>query len=584
MSETRTIPVSPSAAALPTFTVKIDGNAVPRTLSIISAVVTREVNKIPRLHLVIQDGLAATSDFPASNEAFFVPGKSIELWVGYSMQEGMAFKGIIIKHSIRIRQSGSPLLLVQAADKAIAMTASPQRKYFTDIKDSDVFNDLANAYGLEADIEQTIVTHGQLMQFYCSDWDFIQTRAEVNGKLCFCENGKLVIKKPVLDAKPVLQLLYGATIIELDAEMDAMQQYSEVRAYSWNPADQKLAETSGNEPQGLKEQGNVNAQTLSAVAKSKPYPLTHSGNLNEQEQQVWADALLLKSRLSKIKGRASFNGYRQIMPGQIVSLAGLGNRFNGPVFVSGIRHEIEGGYWKTNIQFGLSHKWFAAENDVQPLPASGMAPAVKGLQIGVVVQLEKDAAGEFRIKVKIPVVDMNGEGIWCRVSMPDAGKERGFFFLPEIGDEVVVAFLNEDPAHPVVLGCLYSSAKPAKITPSDDNHQKGIISRSGMQWLWDDDKKTFLADTPAGNKILLSEDEKLLKLEDQNGNKITMNSDGISIESPKAIVLKAGTDIKAEASANAEVKGASAKFSGDASAELSSGGSTTVKGSMVMIN
>ena len=102
--------------------------------------------------------------------------------------------------------------------------------------------------------------------------------------------------------------------------------------------------------------------------------------------------------------------------------------------------------------------------------------------------------------------------------------------------------------------------------------------------IFNDDVKSFSLETPAGNKFIITEDEKKIQLQDQNGNKITMNEDGITIESIKDIILKAAKDIKADG-VNIEIKAsAQAKLEGSAGAEVSSGGVTNVKGSMVNIN
>jgi uncharacterized protein involved in type VI secretion and phage assembly len=131
---------------------------------------------------------------------------------------------------------------------------------------------------------------------------------------------------------------------------------------------------------------------------------------------------------------------------------------------------------------------------------------------------------------------------------------------------------------------LHSSAKPAPVQGSDDNNEKGYVSRSKMKMIFDDDKVSYSLETPGGNKIVVSEDESAIYLEDQNGNKIIMNEDGISIESIKDIKLKAANDLNAEG-VNIGIKGsAQTKLEGSAGAEISSGGVTNVKGSMVNIN
>src|SRR5690606_22563109 len=152
----------------------------------------------------------------------------------------------------------------------------------------------------------------------------------------------------------------------------------------------------------------------------------------------------------------------------------------------------------------------------------------------------------------------------------DAGKNRGTFFRPEIDDEVIVGFINNDPRFAVILGMCNSSEKSAPLATSDDNHEKGYVSRSEMKMIFNDEKKTFTVETPAGNKFVLSEDESAISMEDQHGNKFLMNADGIKLESIKDIVLKAATDVNIEG-VNATVKGsAKAEVEGSGSTKISS--------------
>jgi uncharacterized protein involved in type VI secretion and phage assembly len=152
------------------------------------------------------------------------------------------------------------------------------------------------------------------------------------------------------------------------------------------------------------------------------------------------------------------------------------------------------------------------------------------------------------------------------------------------GDEVIVGFINNDPRFAVILGMCNSSDKEAPLETKDDNHEKGYVSRSEMKVIFNDDKKTINIETPAGNKFILSEDEKSISMEDQHGNKFVMDQDGIKLDSIKDIVMKAATDVKAEG-VNVNIKGsAQTKVEGSGGAEVSSGGNTVVRGSIVQIN
>jgi Rhs element Vgr protein len=286
-----------------------------------------------------------------------------------------------------------------------------------------------------------------------------------------------------------------------------------------------------------------------------------------------------------VRGRVRVQGVAAVVPGDLVELAGVGGRFGGKATVAGVRHEIDTRNWETDIGFGIAPDAYAETRRAVESPgAAALLPTLRGLQVGLVTALEGDPGGESRIQVRLPVVDPDGEGVWARLACADAGSERGMVFRPEIDDEVVVGFLGDDPRQPVVLGQLHSSAKAPPIAASDDNHEKGVVTRSGMKLVFDDDKKTVLIETPGGNSILVSDEDGAITFADSNGNKLVLDAEGITLESAADVNIKASGDVKTEgANVNASAS-AQLKIEGSGGAELSSGGSTVVKGSLVQIN
>lgn len=582
MANERIIPSNaPKSAA--TFTILSGGAAVSRAYNVLSIIVNKEVNRIASATIVFADGDPAKESFEISNKPDFEPGKEIEIKAGYRADEETIFKGIVVKHGIKVRKNGS-LLIVECKDKTVKMTNACKCKYFHDVTDSDMMEELIDSYGIDKDIESTSITHKQVIQYNSTDWDFVLCRADVNGMLCIANDGKLSIAKPDFSSTEVLTLQYGATIHDLDAEIDARFQYKAIKASAWNFTDQELSDTVEAEDPGIPEAGNLTKDALAGVVDEDEFRLYHSGKIEEPELQQWVNAKMMKHQLAKIRGKVKTDGTATALPGTVIQLNGAGERFEGKLFVTGVRHEVEKGNWQTVIQFGVNPEWFVQTYNVEQPNAGAMLPGIKGLQIGIVTKLESDPDGEDRIQVKIPVINKDDEGTWCRVASLDAGEKRGMFFRPEIDDEVVVGFIDNDPRHAVVLGMLNSSAKPAPITAADDNNEKGYVSRSEMKMIFNDDKKTITIETPGGNKVLISEDEKKIHMEDQNGNKITMSEDGIKLESIKDIIMKATGDMKCEG-VNIEMKSsAQAKLEGSAGAELKSGGTTKVNGSMVQIN
>lgn len=578
MADERSLPIPPQHRE---FTVKSDGQAVPREHQLLSASITLAANRIASARLAYADGAAAGGGFPLSEADLFKPGRTVEILAGADGEKVALFKGVVVRIAVKVRDHSSPQLVVDCRHPAMKLAIARRSASYIDRSDSEIIEDLLQAAGVAGEIEATDAKHKQLVQFNATDWDFLLARAAANGRLAWPQGDKLLVKKPAVDAA-ALTLQFGATLLEFDGEIDARKQFSAVRGVSWNPASQAVFHADGNAP-GLPEQGNLAADELAKIGAAAHLDLRHA-DLEQGEAKTWADAAWLLSRLDKISGRGKCEGIATLAPGATVALAGLGARFDGKAFVSAVRHEfdlVQG--WKTHVQFGgvtiPDHRaGFSAP------PAGGLAARAGGLHIGV-VDSNEDPAGEHRVKIRLPLAGQDSQGVWARQASPDAGGQRGFFFRPEIGDEVVVGFFDEDPRSPVILGMLHSSAKPAPLPGSDSNHEKLYQSRSGMRVYFNDEKKILTIDTPAGNSITLSEEDKSLVLADQNQNSLKLSPDGISIESSKALILKAGTRLALEAETGFAAKSKTElKLEGGTQAELSSTAQTKVTGAIVQIN
>lgn len=577
----------PSVRTDAEFHVLINEVEIPHSVSKVSINVMKMVNKLSSALLVVQDGNPATGEFHLSDGDLFTPGNDIQISAGSVDDSEVIFKGIIVKQSLKVRSDRSPQLLVECRHKAVKATIGRKNACFHDVTDSDAMTQIFKACGFssnELDIEDSTLNHKELVQYNCTDWDFILNRAESIGKVILTLDEKITIKSPTVSGEAVLSLLYGDNIIELDAEMDSRNQYASVIAKTWDMASQSIAQSEAKEPSNLEEQGDLPAGNLADALELEEFVLNHSGSPTPEERQAWADAQLLKSRLSKIRGRVKFGGFSSLNPGDVLEIKGLGDRFNGKAFVSGVRQDYDGlNGWKTQAQFGHTPEWFADQQSITAPKAGGLLPGVTGLHTGIVTDNE-DPDGEMRVRIKFPYINAEDDGVWARIALADAGNGRGLFFRPEIGDEVVTGFLYEDPRHPVILGMLHSSALPSPLSPSNDNHEKGYISREKLQMIFDDDKKRLQIETPGGNKITISDDAKGITFEDQNSNKIEMNDSGITITAAKKLELKAGTELA--------IGGPQIALSGDSKVEIKGGGSTKVessgsldlKGSIVKIN
>ena len=577
-----------------------DGAIVDDNYRIISMEISKRINRIPYAKIFFSDGDMPEGDFPLSNEDVFKPGKEITIEAGYNTEVAQIFKGIVIKHGIRISGDNSSQLVVELKDKAMKMTVGKTNANYTDSKDSDVISSLINNYdGLNADIDTTDTEHKQLIQYYTNDWDFMLSRAEANGLLVIVDDCKVYVNAPKTDGPAVLKVNYGEDLKSFKADVDTTDQLQGATSYAWSIPDLSVTQEEG-EPQNLNTQGDLSDSDLSDVLGLKSLPVQSPAPLQSSCLQSLANAALLKGGLSKIKGRMVFQGSALAKPGTIIELDRVGKRFNGNVYINSVLHDFSNGNWTTEASFGMGSEFFQDKKTLSTISNSGYLSGISGLQIAIVEKLEGDPDNEFRIQVKCPMLGGDAEAVWARLSNLYCLNEIGSFFIPEIGSEVIIGFFDNDPRHPVVLGSMYSSKNTAPYQLSAENNKKALITKSKLKIEFDDDKKITTIDTPGGNKIVVSDEDKSILLNDQNNNKVELGSNGITIKSAKDIKISASGKISMdgtggiELNSNSDIKlsglninqTANASFTakGTASAEVSASGNTTIKGALVMIN
>jgi len=527
------MPIIPTSAStnVPTYSIYVEGVEINSSYRILNINVNKEYNKISHAEINLLDGNISTQDFEASNTDDFMIGKNVEIQAGYQGQNSTVFKGVVVQHGIKILENGGSSLYVILKNKIYRSTMVRNTKIYNDLTDSEIFEEIINKYAWNKEIEANNVRHESVTQYNCSDWDFINMRAEANAQLVFTNDDQIIIKKPDLTAEPKVTLTYGTSILELEAEMDGRTSFQNYKSSCWNYSNQEITEVEKSSSNLNLAQGNTSTSDVASSLQNEEFKI-HVDALMQEENEIsnLTDSYILKNNLSRIKGRVKSVGIADINPGDIIELSGIGNRFNGNALVSGVSHSINDGMWITHIQFGLdSVKYVEKYDNIKSCKANGIMSAVSGLQIGIVVQIEDDPLGEGRIKIKLPVITETENTLWARVSTLDAGTNRGTFFRPEVDDEVIVGFISDNANYPIVLGMLHSSALPPPIQAESENNCKGIYTRESLKLEFDDGKKSILLETPNGNKVTISEDEEGIFIEDMNGNKITLDTNGIKL-------------------------------------------------------
>ncbi|WP_395305921.1 type VI secretion system tip protein VgrG [Enterobacter sp. ECC-019] len=594
--------ISPSSNSngVTTYTIKIDGKAIDSSIGIITIHVDYRINHIATAEITISDGNMASQCFDVSDGDTFKPGSAISISAGYAADESTIFEGIIISHGIEIATDSSTFLKIVCKDQAIAMTIARHSQCFLAKSDSNIIGGLiANYSGLTGTVGSISETHAELVQFNSTDWDFLLARAEANGFVVTNQSNKIIVDKPSVSDTATLIVTYGTDLMSFSAKVDARNQLNTVTAASWDPTTQAML-TGTSSSQSISGQGNFTTADLAAVLGISDYTLQTAATIGSDSLTHWANGQQVKAMLSKVRGSVTFQGNAGARINSLIELAGVGERYSGSHYIGGIRHSIEKGQWITTAELGLSPMWSAEHRDLGAPPASGYLPPVDGLQIGVVTKLDGDPESNYRIQIQIPTLNSESNVIWARLSTYYASSNCGNFFIPEVGDEVIVGCLNQDPSTPVILGSLYSSKNKMPEELSPDNSIKSLVTKSQMKVIFDDEKSVMTLKTPNGNSIVVSDKDKSITLTDQNSNTISMGEGGITISSNKDITISAKNVINMSSTSNTSINATGdAKITGlnvlaqartgltlkgNATSELSCSGITTVKGALVKIN
>jgi uncharacterized protein involved in type VI secretion and phage assembly len=170
-----------------------------------------------------------------------------------------------------------------------------------------------------------------------------------------------------------------------------------------------------------------------------------------------------------------------------------------------------------------------------------------GVMPALVVDI-KDPDNQGRVKVTLPwSVDAKGsrfEG-WARLATMLGGNNRGSWFIPDVDDEVLVAFEHGDPRRPYVLGGLWNGTDkaPESMDGGGNNYKKVLRSRNGVKVTLDDQdgQEKLVLETPGGQKVTLKDGPGAVEVVDSNGNSLKLESAGVTLTASAKVTVNAST-------------------------------------------
>lgn len=586
------------------YAINIGSKTLDSTYPVQSIIVDKKINKIPYAKIVLYDGDIQSQNFAIANDKAFTIGDTVSIQAGYDDRLEKIFQGVVAKLAIRSRSKGLSTLTITCRDIAYKTTLARKTMHFVKSKDSDIFKKILSSYsGLSNKIEGTAIMHENITQHETSDWDFLNIRAEANGQIVAVNDGTISVKKPKTTGKGSVNYTYGVDFIDFDAEIDSKDPWSGATLLSWNSTKQNKITEKAVDP-GEQSMGDISYKKLTAATQHTAVSISHAGVLDPVELKTLGSGLLNRTRIAKIKGNVTVPGNAALHHDGLITIKNGAAHFSGNAYISGIQHVISDGNWQTTLNLGLdSQRYLHKYHDITTLPAAGMMPPIHGLQLGVVKQITQDPQKSDRILVHLPLLqDKPQEGIWCRLASFYATQGSGAFFVPELEDEVVVGFINDDSRFPIILGSLHSGkhTPPKKVDPK--NLFKSFVSREKLEFTFHDDKEgpEIIIKTAKGGLIQISDKKKSIEIIDQNGNKVVLSNEGINLNSSKdinlsaraSVIIKSGKDVVVNGTQNINLKSMNvnaqasmkAVLSGNASTEVKSGMATIIKGTTVLIN
>jgi len=529
----------------------------------------------------------------------------IEISEGDGSSSGLFFKGII--HSVKAMKSD-----LSNEDKIVLLGYSPEFllcdhrgcRSFENKTIEQIVNEVLKPYPRDVlNAKVTPVYTDQIpycVQYRESSLEFLQRLAARYGEWMYYNGKELVFGKSSANSQ---DLVLGKDLDTLDFSLNLKAPAFKYVTYDYMNA--KCVETATDNSTGKGQQNELGKFAFDQSGKRfnqnvvQNYPHLNIAPANYGKAQKNAVEIEASAIALGMSGIEATGENTNLVPGTKIKVRALKTEGPGEVdygeyLISSIEHHCD------NL---LNY-----ENHFTAIPVEAKVPDYSNPEAfpysepqSAIVKDNKDPEKLGRVRVNFFWQEKSQMTPWIRAVNPYSANERGFYFIPEIEDEVLVGFEGADAEKPYIIGSLYHGKnKPPSAWPNPKNSFKGIVTKSNLRIEFDDEKKITTIDTPGGNKVIISDDQKSILLSDQNSNTVELNSSGITMDSPKDIKLTSKSKITIDGTSGIEISSTSdVKVTGmninqtanvgfvakgNATAELSASGQTTVKGAMVMIN
>ncbi|GAA4207986.1 phage baseplate assembly protein V [Pedobacter jeongneungensis] len=487
------------------------------------------------LHLSLFDlGFAGTFDVYQSRNWI---GKDITIELFSALgQSANKFKGLVTKISVIKAHGQSGGYVLSGYSPTIKLDGGAIMRSFNQLNLEAITAKVLKAGGVEVQINvNRNATLGYFTQYKESNFDFINRISALYGEWFFYNGEQLCFGMP--DKLEEIQLVYGRDIEQMDFSMRVA--HLNFSNYSYNSEnDQVLSATAKPDTGGLSE------HSLFAIQQSQE-------TFNEENNTPLRNRITSQKELDdilKVKKAAVSNdlvGINAVGDNPAVALGKIVKIINsqreelnfveqdeGSYLVLSVTHEIQSNNEYKNHFYGID-----AGADV--IPVYNIKIPIAESQIAKVVD-NNDPKGMGRVKVQMLWQTGADKTEWIRVLTPDAGssdkvsKNRGFAFVPETGDQVLIGFRYNDANRPFVMGSMYHGKIGAG--GGETNKTKSLTTRSGCSVILDDSKGSATVKDPSGNILVMHGDGTITLTAP---NTFTINTKDFIINASNSIAINA---------------------------------------------
>jgi type VI secretion system secreted protein VgrG len=530
--------------------VTVDGQVIKFDISKVVLEQAVDTHHVLRLTLRETGQVQAAQDFSTAIPYTSFLGKSISLTIKpqggvVDAARELGFVGVVTQINLENSIDGLNVGTIVAHSPTIAMDGSKHNHFYYDQTAADIIGAVVRKHPLTVGtIDSTQGTSKFTVQYRETDYEFIMRLAGDNGLFAHYDGKEFRAMKAASGSPEELVWRESLGIFSLGLGTASAEFTADIYDYV---QDKTFSQDTKSVPQkaALSQLSKTSPDASKTIYKSSGYSTS---------PKAVPDAQTLDRILQHDKGQAlgrmiTCTG-QSIIPavkvGHCVKVKGMGN-IDGVYWVLRARHAFD--------ESGQYHNTFVCTPvDIAYPQQKSNRPELADLQSAVVTDnFDPDKLG--RIKVKFPWTG-TGDSLWVRLAMPYAGKNHGWYSLPEIGSEVLVGFEWGSPDLPIALGGLYNkTAAPPAATSDKDNNIKLFQTRSGNQIVIDDadGKEKISIVTKDGSKMVMDAAAPSITIETKGD--ITLKGKAITLESQADIKIKAGGNMNLEATANMETKG-----------------------------